>query len=218
MPMSPVTLDEEDRIGAIGLLVRLVRIQDERARAAEARKQAIERYALLDQQWNRCKDAFGAFGFQTADGKELWTQLKGILGQAVWDEAFERARGIPLITATEQTTAPPEPPPTPPDERGQEGSPGAQTETEQGSSTVREIILEELKKASESGRKAAELRDVVSRALGRAVHEKTAGMTLYRLSQDGLVSRKGHTWFIVPPKAETVNPGAAAPGLKDLLS
>ena len=45
------------------------------------------------------------------------------------------------------------------------------------------------------------------------IHEKTVGMTLYRLLQDKLVRREGHTWFLVPqPIAETKNPGGETPG------
>jgi len=44
------------------------------------------------------------------------------------------------------------------------------------------------------------------------------GMTLYRLSQDGLVRREGRTWFFVPSQAaETKNPGGDTPGLIEML-
>ncbi len=57
------------------------------------------------------------------------------------------------------------------------------------------------------------MREFIEKTYGETLHEKTVGMTLYRLSQDNLVHRDGHTWFFgPPPPAETENPGVAAPG------
>jgi hypothetical protein len=48
--------------------------------------------------------------------------------------------------------------------------------------------------------RAAQVRDYVERKLKRSFHEKTAGMTLYRLSQEGIVRREGKgDWYFVPP-------------------
>jgi hypothetical protein len=57
------------------------------------------------------------------------------------------------------------------------------------------------------------------RAFGETIHEKTVGMTLYRMSKDGLVTRDGHTWFITqPPKcSNVVNPGGDTPGSDQLF-
>ena len=44
------------------------------------------------------------------------------------------------------------------------------------------------------------------------MHDKTVGMTLYRLSKDGLARRDGRTWFYVAPKEETENPGDGGAG------
>ncbi len=78
---------------------------------------------------------------------------------------------------------------------------------------LREILVDQLKIAGEKGAKATALRDYVERVYGLVTHEKTIGMTLYRLSQDKLVRRDGHVWFFGPPlEAETKNPGVGAPG------
>jgi hypothetical protein len=73
--------------------------------------------------------------------------------------------------------------------------------------SVREIAIEQLKRAGVAGAKASTIRQVAESILKKKFHEKTAGMTLYRLSKDGLARREGQTWFFVPPKAETKNPG-----------
>jgi hypothetical protein len=78
--------------------------------------------------------------------------------------------------------------------------------------TVREVILERLEVAGKSGSKASAIREFYERTFGRPIHEKTIGMTLYRLQLDGLVRHEGHTWFLAPPKAETGNPGGETPG------
>jgi hypothetical protein len=78
---------------------------------------------------------------------------------------------------------------------------------------IRELALERLKIAGISGIKAKQIREAVEAARGTKIHEKTVGMTLYRLSNEGLARCSGHTWFYVPPKVETQNPGGGTPGL-----
>ena len=62
---------------------------------------------------------------------------------------------------------------------------------------IRSIVLDQLNAAGPEGVKAADLRAYIERTFGDPIHEKTVGMTLYRLSQDGAVRRDGHTWFLV---------------------
>lgn len=66
--------------------------------------------------------------------------------------------------------------------------------------TARDVILQQL--AENPGMKSAELRVAIEGALGRGVHYKTPGMTLYRLAEDGLVQREGHRWFLKEQKKE----------------
>jgi hypothetical protein len=80
--------------------------------------------------------------------------------------------------------------------------------------TVREFVLAQLKAAAPAGMKSATLRDLYERGFGNIVHEKTVGMTLYRLlTDDHLVRREGHVWFLASPRsAEAKNPGGSTPG------
>lgn len=82
-----------------------------------------------------------------------------------------------------------------------------------GELTIREIVLDQLKMAGPRGTKAAHIRRVVENILGRQIHYKTIGMTLFRLSQKDLAKREGLMWFFVPPNADTKNPGGDTPGL-----
>jgi hypothetical protein len=62
--------------------------------------------------------------------------------------------------------------------------------------TIAEIALDLLSKAAGDGLKAAVIREHIETVLKRKIHEKSVGMTLYRLASSGDVSRSGHTWFI----------------------
>jgi hypothetical protein len=82
---------------------------------------------------------------------------------------------------------------------------------------VRDIVLDQLRGAGNSGAKAAAVRQYIETTYSTKIHEKTVGMTLYRLSQDNAVHRKGQIWFFGPPPAnglaaESENPGAGTPG------
>lgn len=63
--------------------------------------------------------------------------------------------------------------------------------------TVRELVLKFLEVAGPKGIKAAPLRTMVESALQRSIHDKTIGMTLYRLSEKDppQARRKGFIWF-----------------------
>jgi hypothetical protein len=82
---------------------------------------------------------------------------------------------------------------------------------------VKDIVLDRLKAAGESGTKAAPIREYIVQTYGQEIHVKTVGMTLYRLLKEGVAHRKGIIWFFGPPPAETKNPGGETPGLSDLL-
>lgn len=82
----------------------------------------------------------------------------------------------------------------------------------QGQHKIKDLVLDRLKVASDRGTRAAEIRQFIAATYGMETHEKTVGMTLYRLLKRGLARREGVTWFFVPPEAEKKNPGAGTPG------
>lgn len=75
---------------------------------------------------------------------------------------------------------------------------------------IRDRVLDFLEKAGAHGSKAAPIRAYLEQVHGQKTHEKTVGMTLYRLLKEGLVKRNGHVWFIASSEAK--NPGAVTPG------
>jgi hypothetical protein len=83
---------------------------------------------------------------------------------------------------------------------------------------IQDILLMRLQDAGESGSKAAPLRQYIEDTYNIEIHEKTVGMTLYRLLRKGLVRRQGHVWFFVSQETEdTKKPGEPPPGLVDLF-
>lgn len=75
---------------------------------------------------------------------------------------------------------------------------------------ISDVVLDRLKAAGSKGTKAAPIQSYIENTYGKKIHDKTVGMTLYRLAKDELVRRDGHTWFITE---KGMNPGATTPGL-----
>jgi hypothetical protein len=63
--------------------------------------------------------------------------------------------------------------------------------------TIKEYALTAAQQAYPNPIRATALRRKLE-ATGIGVHEKTIGMTLYRLSRDGVLRRNGWDWFFVP--------------------
>ena len=64
--------------------------------------------------------------------------------------------------------------------------------------SIREIILDLGREGVGQPLKAATLRAAVEARYGKEVHDKTVGMTLYRLSKEGAFVRRGYEWYFVP--------------------
>lgn len=64
--------------------------------------------------------------------------------------------------------------------------------------TIRDLVLSAIRKAHPKAVRASTIRRELAN-LGHATHEKTVGMTLYRLSKDGLTRRVGgRDWYLAP--------------------
>lgn len=84
--------------------------------------------------------------------------------------------------------------------------------------TIREIIVEAARQAFPRAVRSADLRRQLQ-SRGMSVHEKTVGMTLYRLSREQIMRREGKAdWFFVPDdqrkpiSGNEGSPGGDAPG------
>jgi hypothetical protein len=75
---------------------------------------------------------------------------------------------------------------------------------------IRDIVLDRLKEAGESGSKAAPIQAFIQATYGQAIHDKTVGMTLYRLQRENLVRREGHIWFYAVQDATALTSNAVS--------
>ncbi|MDR3533149.1 MAG: hypothetical protein P4L90_21640 [Rhodopila sp.] len=83
---------------------------------------------------------------------------------------------------------------------------------------VRDLVLDQLRVAEDRGQKASPIKRYIESTYSTQLHSKTVGMTLYRLSQEGLVHRRGQTWFYGPQAGRALSvsteaPGVVAPGI-----
>ncbi len=183
--------------------------QDHLAVAKAAQEKADSSAAVVDQ----CKATCKALGFDR-DDKENWALALQLFGQEA-SELYNQARDPswppwhftrpPLVLEGEVTeiaaiAAP---------QGSSEGAASSENEAILERPPVKKIALDRLKIAGEEGSKASEIRDYIQKTYGGEIHEKTVGMTLYRLLKEGKVRRDKHTWFIAP---EAMNPGVGTPG------
>jgi hypothetical protein len=213
------TYDDNDKAALTALLIRFDRMWQERLRDQKLKEAVDARLGKYPALIEQLRSAFALFGVEGL-AKENWEKLRADMGDALVTAAISQVQKYPPIPnlpgygyesgAESDKAAEDDFTLFLPDAGEQQVPKGEKPMGE----TVREIVLEKLKEAGTEGTKAAELRKVIETARGTQLHEKTVGMTLYRLSQEGVARREGRTWFFVPPlEDETKNPGAVTPGL-----
>lgn len=199
--------DVSDIPTLLALLSRATQAWGAKIEATSKVAEAQENLALADKQVANATAAFALFGFNVTNA-EGWAAVRQFVG----DEAYNRAANRPspeqkIIELQAEVQIEPLEEVTTAKQAALFDESGAAERP-----TVRELALEQLKKAGVRGIKARAIREYIEKTYNTKLHEKTVGMTLYRLSQDEMARRDGQTWFFVPPMAETTNPGAATPG------
>ncbi len=201
--MTSPPVDLYDRAAIVAILARWSRAHSTRDSLVQQKERIEQEIIQQDGRMTDCYAGLRVLGFDVfVDG--VWNDLAATFGDEVGQlistqlarevaeftqqlegagEAYQDLVAEPSI-ASNQT-----PPPMP---------------------TISKIATERLREAGELGTKAAAIREFILRTYGRHVHEKTVGMSLYRLSQQSppVARREGHTWFFVPPSADAKNPGA----------
>lgn len=190
-------VNPSDKAALQSLLTKFVIWYDESAADRAAIAEAQARLNARNPQLEKLQAAFSLYGYGTST--EDWNRLKLEIGEAAYNQALE-AGGRPP-----KTILPPENP-----EKKEVGIQGDLLALP-AATPVREVALQYLKSKAPSGVKAREIKDFIEKLRGESLHEKTVGMTLYRLSEEGRTRREGRTWFFV--SEETKNPGASTPGL-----
>jgi hypothetical protein len=214
-------LDEHDIAGLFALIIRAVRAQDQRVRDQKIVEDANTRIAAANSQMNQARAALTVFGFESKIDGNAWDDVREAIGADRYLEAVNIARRAPVKLienfaedASKQETA---------DAEFEEGSGGVDEMPPEGDGTISEsvspkisdAILEYLKIKGDSGAKVGDIKEYLSSTYNLETHEKTPGMTLYRLSQQTppLARRVGRTWFFIPSDgSESKNPGAGTPG------
>lgn len=174
----------------MSLAYRFHRLVFQREADRAAIKAAQERLAASAPDLERLTTAFEVYGFSLKDAKKtgVWRQIERTVGKDEYYAALNKALaefGKPLFdpaTRFKEEVEPPEPEPSAPPE-----------------STVSELVLRSLQRVPFSGRSAAEIRKEIEALRGTKLHEKTVGMTLYRLSREDppKARRAGRQWFYV---------------------
>lgn len=200
-------LTPEDKSVVTSLLRRYIAVWDRNARHNQW-KVELERLIAVDlQEFSKLHVAFSLYGFDTAS-PEGFQRLQAEFGAEEYTKLLNDARQINATKVNDQQGA------APTSEDSSSSVRADKIAPPESPGNVREVVLGYLRHAFPEGAKASEIRKFVENVRKAPLHEKTIGMTLYRLSKDGIVERKGgRTWFYVPSQTEAENPGGATPGL-----
>ena len=87
----------------------------------------------------------------------------------------------------------------------------------QTSKSIKLSILELAAASHPNPVRASTLKAQMESIRGEKLHDKTIGMTLYRLSKEGLMKRIGWDWFYVPPKKNSAPEVGADNEIDDLV-
>lgn len=193
LKLLPLLLDEHDAAAVSALLIRMVRLDSDLARDREVLAELNAKVAAGTVLRGKTVSAFTVFGFETGEG--LWERVRGSIGAQAYKRAIAIGKGedLPLLEKIRES-----------DEARVKAS--ADEETNERATLhvprIKDAILEYLQNVGDEGAGVREVRRHLADAYNINVHEKTPGMTLYRLLKEGLVTRSGRTWFAAPPQHE----------------
>lgn len=189
-------LSERDKAAVFALLVRQVEAQEARASAQKVIEEKKEVIAAANLQLNNLRTAFSVFGFQMT-GERPWDEVKDSIGSRLFHEAIAVGKGETPVDSPNHSTDE--------QEDDQEQDYESYEDTDQSNYSpppnIREMVIERLKQAGNSGAKVADVKKFIA-GQGIEMHDKTAGMTLYRLSKEGIARREGRTWFYLQPASD----------------
>lgn len=211
-------LDHHDTQAILGLVIKAVRLYDEEQEDQQLLEILNNRIQQSTAKQAQVRATLTVFGFEPKPDVNIWNDVREAVGPELYDAAVATAKMPPEPTASaggqplqlrSMTVAADEP------AAGSQGGPEPEALPETATPKISDAVLECLIIAGEKGAKVGEVKSYLSLMYGIETHEKTPGMTLYRLSQQKppLARREGRTWFFVPPPVvESKNPGAGTPG------
>lgn len=184
-------LKDHEKSAVYSILVRQIEAQDLKAMADKEAAAATERATAAQAVMSNIRPALSVFGFDPASPR-LWDLVKEAIGEQAYYSAFRVARGEQEVDQKETSTGYDEAENANADSNV---TPSPQSDVDISKAPkIKELVLERLRQSGDNGILASEIKEFVA-AQGIETHEKTVGMTLYRLSKEGQVSRIGRTWF-----------------------
>lgn len=231
-------VNDLDNSAIASLLTRYVKVFETRKAAQDINARAMERIQQANTTLSNLKAAFSLYDIDTAQ-EDVWKIVTARIGQDLYSKAIQNglaeAEKEAVVLVDKASIIPP--PPSPPLPQASKGEEEEEEEEEEGSEesadageegedfeqttfagigeptqSVREFTIDALKVAGKFGIKAADIRQAYESSRDVKLHDKTIGMTLYRLSKDDLARREGRLWFFVEPNGETKHPGGQTPG------
>jgi hypothetical protein len=192
IPATPPVLEDYEADAVFAILVRVIRTdltnQSDKDKIAELQAAIDERLASRP----KLMTALHAFGFMSGPG--IWDQVTEVLGKDRYNHAWEVALPEKYGPARKIRATGSEPASTNPRSLIK-GEVNARGGSEQAPPKISEAILTYLRSVGGRGVQVAEIKRHLLDAYGLVTHQKTPGMTLYRLSQQGVVRRDGRDWF-----------------------
>lgn len=217
MPDSPT------QAAVAAILAKRDSILEERAKTRAEMAALSTRDRELDRELADCRAAARLFGVALDLPEETSEVSKLRIGSEIFDR-LRKSLAAPSVAyrnfyqAIEGADAvqgpPPPPPPVPTAEIKALAAIQDALNAPAEMPRISDVVLDRLKAAGSQGSKASPIQRYIESTYGKKIHDKTVGMTLYRLQKDGLVRRDGHTWFITE---KVMNPGAVTPGLSKLF-
>jgi hypothetical protein len=191
----PIPVLEPHEVDAVfGLLVPLIRID---VGNAEDKEKIAELQAAVDERSARRAKyiaAFDAFGFEGTDPAK-WDRVRKAIGDDIFRKAYYVAfpdrYGPPeaILSGARNKGA------HQPSVVSLTDEAGSASRSDQPTPKIGEAILSYLRSVGSRGVQVGEIKKHLLDVHDIQTHEKTPGMTLYRLSKEGLVHRDGRNWF-----------------------
>ncbi|MBI5261632.1 MAG: hypothetical protein HY852_07425 [Bradyrhizobium sp.] len=193
-------IDPDDRAALVGLMTRHYRAWHERRHQLKIAEDATAAAKVQADKISDIESGLRGMGYDVSDNA-VW---KALLDEVREDIKQRVVAGPQPASASSYVVI----------EHQPQESPSPSTPK---MPKIQGILLDRLQEAGEKGSKASPMRQFIEDKYRIKIHDKTVGMTLYRMLTKGLVRREGHTWFFVPPPAETKNPGGDTPGQIDIF-
>ncbi|TBY75808.1 hypothetical protein E0H51_16900 [Rhizobium leguminosarum bv. viciae] len=172
-------MEDYEKDALFGLTVKMMVQMRERKKAEAAMNDAQARMQAASEAVLKLHTAAAVFGIADINNG-FFSQVGDLLGQERFAEAYHKAGYKTAATTT--TTS---------DLLGQLIE---EEKLDHGDANIKDAVLRRLLLAGSGGTRARDIIDAL-RAEGVEMHDKTVGMTLYRLSQDKLARREGRIWF-----------------------